>query len=281
MQKIMEAEIRKRFPDLKEFAFFSIPIGELMQDNKKMLESFIYAVGVEELSRITTPFAENNKTITTLVPDFLPISYLLPAAPEQQDETVLMIASVADERIMLLFRQHALVFVRRVTALSPQYSSIDIQNINMTVNYCRQAMRLNPARAVFVGAAPEAALSAELILPAETGTIPPDRIAGMQSDSIGPIAASLHGSRCKPFSLLPPEYRDYLSQRRILRLIAVACGVISCLAIAFMVWRGVEFLSLKTGASTCAQGCPAEKHHSGHTSRSGRHFSHTVRWSIS
>lgn len=245
MQKIMEAEIRKRFPDLKEFAFFSISIGELVQDNKKMLESFIYAVGVEELSRITMPFAENNKTITALVPDFLPISYLLPVAAERQDETVLMIASVADERILLLLKQQALVFVRRVTALSAEYSSIDIQNINMTVNYCRQAMRLNPARAVFVGAAPEAALSAELILPAETGTITPDRFAGMQSDSIGPIAASLYGARCKPFSLLPPEYRDYLSQRRILQLIAIACGVISCLALAFIVWRGIEFVSLK------------------------------------
>lgn len=245
MQKILEAEIRKRFPDLKEFAFFSIPVGELVQDNKKMLESFIYAVGVEELSRITTPFAENNKTITALVPDFLPVSYLLPASAEYQDETVLMIASVADERILLLFRQHALVFVRRVTALSPEYSSIDIQNINMTVNYCRQTMRLNPARAVFVGAAPEAALAAELILPAETLTMTPDRAAGIPSDSIGPVAASLYGARCKSFSLLPPEYRDYLSQRRILRLIAVACGVISCLALAFIVWRGIELVSLK------------------------------------
>ncbi len=78
-----------------------------------MLESFIYAVDVEELSRITTLFAENNKTITALVPDFLPISYLLPATAKHQDETVLMIASVADERIMLLLKQQALVFVRR------------------------------------------------------------------------------------------------------------------------------------------------------------------------
>ncbi len=242
-KKIMEAEIRKRFPDLKESAYFSISNGEVAQEGRKMDERFICAIEEEELSRITSLFARHDKTIIALLPGYLPISRL--AADADDDTPTLLIAATPKGKTILLIKKNALLFVRRLESADAGYTAIDIQNINMTVNYCRQSLRLNPAKAIFIGTAPDRELLADLIVRPE---IPQDVFAsvfGMDVAFLVPVAALLHGAALKHMSVLPEAYSTYLRDKKLVIACTVFFCVVVCLAFALTAYRTAELFSAR------------------------------------
>ncbi len=242
-KKIMEAEIRKRFPDLKRFAYFSISTGEVAHEGRKMDERFICAIEESELSPITSLFVRHDKTIVSLLPGYLPISRL--AADADDDQPTLLIAATPQAKTILLVKNNALLFVRQLESAESGYTAFDIQNINMTVNYCRQSLRLNPAKAVFIGTAPDRELLADLIVRPEIPQDVFDRFSGMDTAFLVPVAALLHGAALKQMSVLPEAYCTYLRDRKLLVACTVFFCVVACLAIALTAYRTAEIFSVR------------------------------------
>lgn len=215
---VVEAQIRKASPDLKEFSFFYSVIGETQQEGRKGLSVFVYAVSDEELRKIIGRFDAHGKTIKHLLPDILSLSTVVPAGEGSSDEPLLCVSGAGENKMLFLVKQGKLLFARDVQSLGSGITDFDVQNINMTINHCRQSLRLTPARVVLMGEVAhvyEANMS--LLCPVAALSPPPGIVApdGMIDTFLRPLSALFSVKSVTGGTLLPRQYRRFLLYRKV------------------------------------------------------------------
>jgi len=246
VHNIIAAEIKKRFPALEKSAFIWHVIGSNAHDGKTMQEIFVYAVREDTLTPITNIFAQCDKTISCLVPGFIALSRLVPDVETLGDRPVLVVAGGSDTKTLMLMKGSALHFVRRIDSSRSGYSPYDIQSINMTINYCRQTLRMNPAKVLFIGLAPSAEQVKEVIVSAELLEKPLSRVEGMDTIPITPVAVLLHAKALMGQSLLPKAYAGYVSTMKMVKASALIFILLACAAIGATVFSAAELFSAQS-----------------------------------
>lgn len=146
LRKIIEIEVRKR-AGFSDFSFIHTVIGTRATDQGKRTDVFVFAVKNDESRAIIERFASRNKTVKALYPDV----FVLSRAMALKDEDVLCVSATGNKKVFSLVKDGALQFTREVLSSSPEISSFDIQNLDMTVNYCRQSLRVMPSLVMFAG----------------------------------------------------------------------------------------------------------------------------------
>lgn len=146
LRNIIEAEIRKTI-GIKELSFIYTCIGERIAENKKITDAFYYAVKDEEIRNILRVFYDNGKTVKAIYPR------VFSAAPlfETRDMAVIGIMGTKTEKMAFLLKKENIYFIRKFQSQTPDISDVDIQYINMTINYCFQNVRINPTLVLVVG----------------------------------------------------------------------------------------------------------------------------------
>lgn len=145
LKKLIEAEIRKR-SGLKDFSFIHTVLGEKLVDNRRMKEIFVFAVKNEDIKDIINRFVNRGKVVRALYPDVFSIASQIDSV-----EPVLCVSEAGFNKNLFLIKDGRIQFVRTAQSLEQGISDLDVQNINMTVNYCRQAMRVNPSLIMLTG----------------------------------------------------------------------------------------------------------------------------------
>ncbi|GAB4416310.1 MAG: hypothetical protein OHK0032_12390 [Thermodesulfovibrionales bacterium] len=145
LKKLIEAEVRKR-SGLKDFSFIHAVSGEKLVDNRRMKEIFVFAVKNEDIKDIINRFASRGKVVSALYPDVFSI-----ASQIDSTEPVLCVSEAGFNKNLFLIKDGRIQFVRTAQSLEHGISDLDVQNISMTVNYCRQAMRVNPSLIMLTG----------------------------------------------------------------------------------------------------------------------------------
>jgi hypothetical protein len=146
LKRIVETEIRKTI-NIKDFSFIFTPIGERIIENRKVMEVSYFAVSNEEIRSVVKRFYENGKIVKALYPRVFAISALL----KPSDKPIICVSGTKTEKTAFLFKNGAIYFLRRFKSLTTGLSEIDIQDINMTVNYCLQNLRINPSIVLLTG----------------------------------------------------------------------------------------------------------------------------------
>ncbi|MFN3479876.1 MAG: hypothetical protein ACK415_05775 [Thermodesulfovibrionales bacterium] len=145
LKKLLEAEIRKR-SELKDFSFIHTELSEKLVDNRRMKEVFVFAVKSEDIKDIINRFGNRGKVVKAIYPDVFSIASMIDSV-----EPVLCVSEAGFNKNLFLIKDGRIKFVRTAQSLEHGINDLDVQNINMTVNYCRQAMRVNPSLIMLTG----------------------------------------------------------------------------------------------------------------------------------
>lgn len=216
LKKIVEAEIKKRFPDLKDFSYFFSIISEKTSGEKGPREIFFFAVDNSELTDIIERFNKFGKSVKYLYPDILALSSLIKSSPELSGKTVLPMFISGTDRSLFLVRNGQLCFIRVTPSSFHNLTDLDIDNMNMTVSYCRQKLRLNPEFLILVNTVKKEG-GPNTIIPISPMTHPAGVLASEETfnNFLVPICALVFGQELKNENLLPIKYKTLYLFRRI------------------------------------------------------------------
>jgi hypothetical protein len=148
LEKIIEAEIRKA-TGKRDFTFVYSPLGERVINNRKMLEIFYFMVSNETIRKVMDRFYKHGKFVKALYPLVFTAAALLNSG--SSTEANLNIIGTGKERIVFFTKNGALNFIRNYESSETDFTDFDIQNINMTINYCYQNLRAKPSSVMLLG----------------------------------------------------------------------------------------------------------------------------------
>ena len=148
LKKIVESGIKKA-TSLKDISFVYTPVNEKVVDNRKILEVFYFAINNEVLHDVVDRFYEFGKVVKAVYPTVFSAASLI--SIQSSGEANLGVMGSGRERLAFLSRKGTVYFIRNYESLEPEFSDYDIQNINMTINYCEQNIKINPSSVMILG----------------------------------------------------------------------------------------------------------------------------------
>ena len=239
LRTLIELEIKKRVPELKDFSFFYEELRDVQKEGKKSKDIFFFAVTNEDLDAVLNRFSKHDKIITFLYPNVLPLSRFLHIEDCEEGQPILGVVDLGTNKTIFLARDKKLNFVRAVQSDKRGISGLDIENVNMTVAYCRQVLRLNPSRVVFFGAPNGGHVDIAPIIPVASVKYPSNITAfeGIIADYVIPISALAHAKELHASNLLPLVYRGINVQRKIM--------VYAVLIFLFFSVLGIGYIGIK------------------------------------
>lgn len=258
-RNIIEAELRKRSPELKDFSFFYEILGERMHEGRKVMEAFVFAVNSYDLSQIIDRFDRYDKKITAIYPAAFTIAQLVNSSYGITEDPILCVAESASGKILLLMKDGKLYFIRAAQSFESGIHDIDVQSINMTANYCRQTLRLVPSQAILIGTAcSKYETTMDMLLPALCMRPPSNIVAPGEiiTDFIIPISA-IDGSRKLKVesrkmkrkkdsgNLFPEKYRGLNRQKMILKYYTALFLILSVIGMVYLKIKLSEIADMK------------------------------------
>ncbi|MBA4416509.1 MAG: hypothetical protein C0392_01155 [Syntrophus sp. (in: bacteria)] len=247
LKELARIEIEKHFTGVSGFSFFYSFLGTAENEGVKAKEIFVYAVNYDDLNPIIERFNRFDKTIIALYPSIVPLAGILESGA-LPDETLFCILDLGIQKTLFLVKNGKIRFVRVTQSENPGISAPDIDNINMTANYFRQTLRINPSKIVFVGTTdyPYESVSG-LIAPVTTFQQPKDIIALPQviDEYLLPISSVFFHRNAHWGNLLPASYQALWVQKKVVSLSVALFILLSLISIGSIAWRIPESSHLK------------------------------------
>ena len=146
LEKIIEIEIQKKCP-FKDFSYVYYLSEEKMIENRKTFEVFVFAVRNSEVMNLITRFTDMGKKVTAVYPDIFSLARMT----RTDGKYVLCVSGVGHNKNLFLIRDGKIAFIREANSPETDMTDYDMRNIEMTANYCRQTLRINPSFVVLTG----------------------------------------------------------------------------------------------------------------------------------
>lgn len=230
VKNLIESEIKKRAPDFKDFSFIYFLHGEKVIENTRMKEIFIFAVKDEILKDIINRFINKGKVIKTLYPSVFSVAGLI----QSTVEPLLCVSEVGQNKNLFLLKDGRIQFIRTAQSLKTGINDFDIQNIDMTVNYCRQTLRLNPSSIMLMGSLCRA-YNAKMDTLIPVGCLSqPQNVSALKEvflDFIVPISAFF---RHKNINIITSEYKDFYLIRTLLLYSIILLSSLSVIGLGYI-----------------------------------------------
>jgi hypothetical protein len=247
--KIVQSEIRKRHPECRDFSCFFTILGKKEIGAKTVKEVFYYAVDNAALDGILERFSRHDKRVTLLCPDVLAMAHLVRSSGDLADKTVLCVAVSDAGRTLFLMKQGEVRFVRALQSMGRDIQEMDIDNIHMTVSYCRQSLRLDPRQIVLMNTPHnEGDPPLNTMIPAIPVSYPP--IIGAPLDTmrefLAPIATIMAAGKLKQKNLVPHKVQALYRQGSLL--------VAGIAFFALFALLGLGYLGINFGEMLFARG---------------------------
>ena len=232
LKKIVESEIKKRFPDLKDFSYFFSIISEKTSGEKGAREVFFFAVDNSELTEIIERFNKFGKSVKYIYPDIVTLSCLIKSSDELNSKTVLPMFISGTDRTLFLVRNGQICFIRVTPSSVPDLTDVDVDNMNMTVSYCRQKLRLNPEFLILMNAVKKVG-PLNTIIPTVPIAPPAGVLASEETikNFIVPISAIFFGQTLKNENLLPIKYKTLYTHKSIASHAAIVFLILSLIGL--------------------------------------------------
>lgn len=233
IETLLRAQISKAAPELLDFLFVYTILREKIVDNRKIQEVFAFAVGKDEIDVVLNRFISKGKIVKSIYPNVLSLGSLL----QSTEESLLCIVECDTCKNLFLTKNGKIQFIRTAQSAQQGITDLDIQNINMTINYCQQSLRTEISNIMLLGSLTDSHDTTTPILK-PTAILPqPANIQAVKEvfrEYVVPISALLGQEH---INLLPREYRS-------LSLIKKAL-VYSTVILLFLSIVGVGYISLK------------------------------------
>ena len=248
LKTLVESEIRKNAPELKNFTFFYTVLRERPHEGKMVKETFVFAVDSSELNVLIERFTRYGKNISRLYCDVFALSQLVKSSGESDDKTVLCALDSSSSKSLFLLKEGKLVFLRVVQSHKAGLDEYDISNINMTINYTRQTLRENPSKVILISPSKrEHEVVEGITIPSAFIEYPPNIVAleEVKQEFILPISALLVSKKFLKENLLPQVYRGFIIQKTILKYCIYFFIIASTIGLGTMMTRFYEVYAIK------------------------------------
>jgi hypothetical protein len=214
LETIVHTEIRKRFPELNQFSSFYTVLTDKSTEEKGPRDVFFFAVDNREIDPIIERFDRCGKTVKFIYPDVLTLSYFAQSHDATVHKTVLCLLASNKDKSLFLVKNGQVRFIRITPSGSSDIKDTDIDNINMTVSYCQQQLRLNPERLVLLNSSITedqggTVIPVVRVTPHDSVTVPEETF----QNYITPLSAIIFGNVLKNDNLLPKKYQVLYMQR--------------------------------------------------------------------
>lgn len=219
LDPLIRAEIKKKHPDLEDFSYHYRLIGETYHEGNPVKKVSCFVFRNDVLSSIIGRFTSRNKSIKYLYNSPDTLSRLVQSYEDTPNEALLCVADSATHKTIFILENKELYFVRHIPSSGIGFDEPDAQNITMTVDYCFQSLRIRPSRAILLNSNSVLENSPLGVALAITGLPPPPSVVapeGVVWEYAAPISALMNLGKPEQGNLLPPSYRNYRRQRRLL-----------------------------------------------------------------
>jgi hypothetical protein len=246
LKKIVEAEIKKRFPVLKDFSYFFSIISEKTGGEKGPREIFFFAVDNSELTEIIERFNKYGKSVKYIYPDILTLSSLIKSTAELSGKAVLPMFISGTDRTLFLVRDGHLCFIRVTPSSVHDLTDLDVDNMNMTVSYCRQKLRLNPEFLILVNAVKKEG-PLNTIIPTAPIPYPTGVLASEETlkNFMVPVCAIVFGQELKNENLLPIQYKTLYTLRSIASNASLVFLMLSLISLVYILINVSQISTVK------------------------------------
>ncbi len=233
IKTLLRAEISKRAPELLDFLFVHTILREKIVGNRKIQEVFAFAVRKDAIDVVLNRFISKGKIVKLIYPNVLSLGSLL----QSTEEPLLCIVECNSCKNLFLAKNGKIQFIRTAQSAQRGITDLDIQNINMTINYCQQSLKTEISSIMLLGSFTDSHDTTIPILKPTTILPQPANIQAVKEvfhKYIVPISALLGQEH---INLLPREYKSsYLIKKAL---------VYSTAILLFLSIVGVGYIGLK------------------------------------
>ncbi len=231
-QNMLRAEVQKSHPELQTFTFFYHIIGDATIDGVLFNRVAVFSYADESVSDYISLFNIHGKTISGMYAAPYPIFRLAAASLNDPDNVHLVIASIPNEKLILLSMRGEPAFIRSVPSTDVELNAADSQNISMTIDYCFQSLRVRPAEALlvnlresFMDTPPQLGISLRFASLPPLAAVSPE----LTENYIAPLAGALHYAAAPSQGDITPA--TYITFKRGKKALAVATLVLVLLSV--------------------------------------------------
>lgn len=144
----IHSHIQTTATDLGDFEFAFQIVSEVTTEARRYREVYISAVSVSELSEVVEQFLQYQKRVLAIYNSEHCISLLKVFA---EPDPYMYVYETDTNKTLVLVKNNSIYFSRVIQSFERGITDIDVQSINMTINYCRQNFRITPKTLVFIG----------------------------------------------------------------------------------------------------------------------------------
>ena len=248
---LVTAEVGKIHPETDSFTLFHRTVGETITEGMSYhkISAFIYAA--PPLDEIIALFDRRKIIITRLYAAPYPLFRMVAAAcADDPTQARIFIAALPGEKLFLLSENNEPGFIRKLPSENTMLLPDDIMNLNMTMDYCFQSLRVKPAEVIVLNpgdAALPHSIQGKSFSPPALAEIPSE-IAAVY---LAPLAAALHyGVSPEDGDILPKDYVTYTRNKKIIATSAMVIVLLTLIlgCLTFSEWKKVAELRSKINA---------------------------------
>jgi|GEM_PF-2231320 len=168
-EKVISKEVKSRFSNIKSPILIHKKVSEMTREGVTSSQIFIAAIEAEETDEILTAIVSSNKECAYISLFPLVLSQLLKGYLEI--ENCFVACDVPNEKVLMLFSPKDLALIRVMPSETEGFSPLDYENINQTITFCRESLRIFPSKVLFVTRAKDTVDINNTIIPAEIITL--------------------------------------------------------------------------------------------------------------
>lgn len=253
--KLVRTALRKNHPELTSFTTFHGNVGQTAIDSKVYNKVAAFSYFDEPLSDFISAFNRHGKVISHIYAAPYTIFRLFTSScPNETAQARMFIASLPGEKLLLVEENNALEYVRKVPSPGVELHPEDTHNINMTLDYCFQTLRVRPMEAVMLknayGATSDRPSQISVPLRLEASPALAQIPEHLLSDYLAPISASLH-STVSPSTadILPADYATFVRNKKVLTTASAIMAVFALLLAGYALMQLMIISDLKRDIS--------------------------------
>ncbi|MDD2851523.1 MAG: hypothetical protein PHY09_06425 [Desulfuromonadaceae bacterium] len=253
-EKLVRGEVLRLHPELTAFSFMYHIIGDSMIDTKPFNKIAVFSYADAFLADFMSELNTAEMATSAIYPAPYVIQKLaLSTCSADPDQPCIVIASLQGEKFFLVSENGELEFVRKIPSLYDSLLPDDTNNINMTVDYCFQSLRLRPIEAVMLNQPKFSLDLSHLVSIPFRAALPPeltDLPAYIVQEYLAPVAAALHAvTSPRTGNILPSGYTRDAVHKKIFAGATLFMALLSLVAALLFVKEFMAVSRLKSSIS--------------------------------
>lgn len=249
--KLVRSEVQNTHPDLTSFSIFHRTVGEATIDTRQFSKIAVFSYQDAFLADFIAAASRHGMAISHAFAAPCSIFRLaLSTCSDDPDKPRIFIASLPGEKLILVSENNELEFIRKIPSHESALLPEDTNNINMTIDYCFQSLRIRPVEVVMLNQSELAVDFCPLVSIPYRSSLPPqldNQLHHIIQDYLAPIAAALNAVEApRSGNILPSEYAAFSTQKRVLAAAAMLMFFLTLLLGGYLVKEGMAISGLKS-----------------------------------